>query len=45
MRKHVKSLVDENAPDEIKRVTILKNKMTMQPIGNWYIEFNSEKAA
>jgi len=45
MRKHVRTLVDENAPDEIKRVTILKNKMTMQPIGNWYIEFNTETAA
>lgn len=42
MRKHVKNLVDENAPDEIKRCTILKNRMTMQPIGNWYIEFNTE---
>ena len=31
VRRHFK--VDENAPDEIKRVTILKNKFTQSPLG------------
>ena len=31
--------------DEIIRVTCLKNKFTREPLGHWYIEFNSKEAA
>ena len=43
MRKHFKE--EDSDVDEIKRVTILKNKFTQQPLGHWYIEFNSAQAA
>ena len=36
---------DADEKDEISRVTCLKNRFTREPLGNWYIEFNSKEAA
>ena len=42
MRKH---FLEDSEKDEIKRLTCLKNRFTHQPLGHWYIEFNTVQAA